>query len=393
MIRQVAVLLENLSLTTHLEQRVRERTAELDRSERRFRSLVQNSSDVVTVVDADGTITYQSPSIERVLGHDSESLVDTSYFDLVHLDDHVALTTMIDSATEPPGHQRRRRAAGAQQRRRLASHRGARHEPARRRQRRWHRAQRPRRHRTQGARAQLAYQAFHDPLTNLANRALFADRLDHALSRPLAGAVRSRSCTSISTDSRAINDTLGHAAGDLLLKEVAARLATCVRAGDTISRWGGDEFGILLEELATDAEANAAAERLIDALRDPFQLASTEVFVSASIGIVVSEVGAEACDDLLRYADLAMYRAKVERPGSYCRYEPEMQADVKARVELERELRQAIERDELFVAYQPIVDLTTDASVGVEALARWTHPLRGADLADRSSSRSPKPTG
>ena len=150
-----------------------------------------------------------------------------------------------------------------------------------------------------------------------------------------------------------------------------------MRTGDTISRWGGDEFGILLEELATDAEANAAAERLIDALRDPFWVASTEVFISASIGIVVSDLGTEACDDLLRYADLAMYRAKANRPGSYCRYEPGMQADVKARVELDRDLRQALERDELFVAYQPIIELATGRIVGAEALARWTHPTRG----------------
>ena len=101
------------------------------------------------------------------------------------------------------------------------------------------------------------------------------------------------------------------------------------------------------------------------------------MFVTASIGIVVSELGAEACDDLLRYADLAMYRAKAERPGSYCRYEPEMQDDVKARVELDRDLRQALERGELSVAYQPIVDLSTRSIVGVEALARWTHPTRG----------------
>jgi diguanylate cyclase (GGDEF)-like protein len=206
---------------------------------------------------------------------------------------------------------------------------------------------------------------------------LFADRLDHALQqarrrrRPLA-------VLYFDLDGfKSINDTLGHAAGDVLLKEVAARLASCVRSGDTISRWGGDEFGILLEELATDAEANAAAERLIDTLRDPFWIASTEVFISASIGIVVSEVGEEACDDLLRYADLAMYRAKVERTGSYCRYEPEMQADVRARVELDRDLRQALDRNELSVAYQPIVDLTTRRIVGVEALARWNHPIRG----------------
>ena len=176
---------------------------------------------------------------------------------------------------------------------------------------------------------------------------------------------------------KGINDTLGHVAGDLLLKEVASRLAASVRVGDTISRWGGDEFGILLEELATDAEANAAAERLIDVLREPFTVVGTEVFITASIGIVVSELGTEACDDLLRYADLAMYRAKADRPGSYCRYEPGMQAGVKARVELDQDLRQAMERDELFVAYQPLVDLSSGRIVGVEALARWTHPTRG----------------
>ena len=224
---------------------------------------------------------------------------------------------------------------------------------------------------------QLAHQAFHDPLTNLANRALFADRLDHALKQ---AARRRRPLAVLYFDLdgfKGINDTLGHVAGDLVLQEVAARLSTCVRTGDTISRWGGDEFGILLEELATDAEANAAAERLIDALRDPFWVASTEVFISASIGIVVSDLGTEACDDLLRYADLAMYRAKANRPGSYCRYEPGMQADVKARVELDRDLRQALERDELFVAYQPIIELATGRIVGAEALARWTHPTRG----------------
>jgi diguanylate cyclase (GGDEF)-like protein/PAS domain S-box-containing protein len=377
-IRQVVVLLENLSLTTHLEQRVRERTAELDRSERRFRSLVQNSSDVITVVDGNGTITYQSPSIERVLGRDSDVLVDASYFDLVHLDDHLALAALIDAArtrqgTNVAAELRVRTASGTWRHTEVLAtsllddaHVGGIVLNARDVTERKELEQ------------QLAHQAFHDPLTGLANRSLFADRLDHALQQ---AARRRRPLAVLYFDLdgfKSINDTLGHAAGDVLLKDVATRLASCVRSGDTISRWGGDEFGILLEELATDAEANAAAERLIDTLRDPFWIASTEVFVSASIGIVVSEVGAEACDDLLRYADLAMYRAKVERTGSYCRYEPEMQADVKARVELDRDLRQAIEREELSVAYQPIVDLTTRRIVGVEALARWTHPVRGA---------------
>ena len=377
-IRQVAALLENLSLTTHLEQRVQERTAELDRSEQRFRSLVQSSSDVVTVINEDGAITYQSPSMGRVFGHDSDGLLNTSYFDLVHMDDHVALAALIQSSMQRQGTN-------------VAAELRIRHGDGR-----WCHAEvlgtslldhavvagillnaRDVTER-KALENQLSHQAFHDPLTNLANRALFADRLEHALKR---AARRRRPLAVLYFDLdgfKGVNDTLGHVTGDLLLKEVASRLAASVRAGDTISRWGGDEFGILLEELATDAEANAAAERLIDALREPFSVAGTEVFISASIGIVVSELGAEACDDLLRYADLAMYRAKADRPGSYCRYEPGMQAGVKARVELDRDLRQAIERHELFVAYQPIVDLATGRIVGVEALARWTHPTRGA---------------
>ena len=185
-IRQVAVLLENLSLTTHLEQRVRERTAELDRSERRFRSLVQNSSDVITVVDGDGTITYQSPSIERVLGRDSDALVDTSYCDLVHLDDHVALATLIDAA-------RTRQGANVAAELRVRTESGT-----------WRHAEVLATSLLDDANVagivlnardvterkeleqQLAHQAFHDPLTNLANRSLFADRLDHALQQASA---------------------------------------------------------------------------------------------------------------------------------------------------------------------------------------------------------------
>ena len=177
----MAALLENLSLTTHLELRVQERTAELDRSEQRFRSLVQSSSDVVTVINGDGAITYQSPSIGRVFGHDSEGLLDTSYFDLVHLDDHAALTTLIDSSMHRPGTN-----VAAELRIRNGDGRwchaevlgtsllddahvagillNARDVTERK-----------------ALESQLSHQAFHDPLTNLANRALFADRLEHAL--------------------------------------------------------------------------------------------------------------------------------------------------------------------------------------------------------------------
>ena len=223
-IRQVAALMENLSLTTHLELRVQERTAELDRSEQRFRSLVQNSSDVITVVDGSGTITYQSPSIGRVLGHESSALLDTSYFDLVHLDDHADLAALIDSATLREG-------TNIAAELRMLSGDGV-----------WchvevlgtsllddaHVAGIVLNARDVTERKelenQLAHQAFHDPLTNLANRALFADRLDHALKQ---AARRRRPLAVLYFDLdgfKGINDTLGHVAGDLVLQEVAARL-------------------------------------------------------------------------------------------------------------------------------------------------------------------------
>ncbi len=220
----------------------------------------------------------------------------------------------------------------------------------------------------------MVHQALHDPLTAMPNRALFDDRLSHALQR----ADRNDSQVAvlfIDLDRfKPVNDSLGHAAGDDLLKAVGARIADCLREGDTAGRLGGDEFAVLLEDRPSSSDAVDIARRLIDTLAAPFVLKGREVFVGASVGIAIGRRGA---DDLLRKADVAMYRAKAEGRGRYALYESSMQAEVIERLELEADLRHALQRGEFELFYQPIVHLMSGALHGVEALIRWRHPTRG----------------
>jgi diguanylate cyclase (GGDEF)-like protein len=217
-------------------------------------------------------------------------------------------------------------------------------------------------------------QAFNDALTGLPNRALLLDRMELALAR----AERSgRDVTVLFLDLdgfKLINDSLGHVAGDRLLIEVARRLKECVGPTETAARLGGDEFAILLADLDDPARAVDVAARVIAALDPPFTLVGREVFARASIGIAC---GRQAPEDLLRYADVAMYRAKREGGDRYRVFEPAMHAAVVDRLELEADLRGALARDELVLHFQPIVDLETERLEGVEALVRWNHPARG----------------
>ena len=223
---------------------------------------------------------------------------------------------------------------------------------------------------------ELAHQAFHDPLTGLANTALFRELVEHALARSARQHV-STAVLFIDLDNfKTVNDSLGHTVGDQLLVAVTDRLRGCIRPSDTTARLGGDEFAVLVEEAATASEVSAIAERIIAELRRPFAVSGTDLFVSASIGIAFGH-GDLACDQLLRNADLAMYTAKHRGRGRFEVYEPDMHAAALDRLEIEADLRRAIERDELVVHYQPIVDLASNAILGVEALVRWEHPTRG----------------
>jgi diguanylate cyclase (GGDEF)-like protein/PAS domain S-box-containing protein len=223
----------------------------------------------------------------------------------------------------------------------------------------------------------LLVQAFNDELTGLPNRALFKDRLDHALARRAPNR-RLVGLLYLDVDRfKTINDSFGHTAGDALLTAVAGRLRSVVRPEDTIARLGGDEFGIVLEDLRLPDDALALARRVLATFDDPFELLGRLMTVRASVGVVVATDGLRTGDDLLRDADVAMYRAKVGGRGSYALFEPSMQAEVAARMELEADLRHAVEEQLLTIAYQPIVSLPDRRIVGVEALARWHHPSRG----------------
>jgi diguanylate cyclase (GGDEF)-like protein len=220
----------------------------------------------------------------------------------------------------------------------------------------------------------VAHEAFHDSLTGMPNRALFLDRLTFAVGRA------SRSGNPVGVlfidldDFKTINDSLGHRAGDELLQAVASRIEACLRPSDTIARLGGDEFAVLIEEIDDAADAAMAASRVLDSLADPIAIEGREVYVGASVGIAA---GPQEAETLLRDADLAMYRAKAEGKGRYRAYAPHMHADIVERMELEVDLKRAIEANELELHYQPIFDLKTGAIAGLEALVRWNHPTRG----------------
>ncbi len=346
-------------------------------SETRFRSLVQHSADLIIILDRADTIRYASPAIGRVFGHDAAGLHGTSLRELIHVDDVVPMLGFLtDSArpdSRPATSQWRMRSADGQWRRvenvavnlladptvggivlttRDVSHRVALEE-------------------------QLLHRAFHDGLTGLANRALFTNRVEQALLRASREAHRTAVLFLDLDDFKEINDSLGHAAGDSLLTQGADRLRACLRAGDTAARLGGDEFAVLVEGCNDDGEeAMHVAERIANAFARPFALEDREAFATASIGLAITS-GTETGDELLRNADLAMYLAKKRGKARVERFATHMHADVVERLDLLADLRYAIERNELELEYQPIVDLDTRKVSGLETLVRWDHPRRG----------------
>jgi diguanylate cyclase (GGDEF)-like protein/PAS domain S-box-containing protein len=224
---------------------------------------------------------------------------------------------------------------------------------------------------------QLRHQAFHDPLTSLANRPLFTDRVEHALqlARPEGHGL---AVLLLDLDRfKTINDSLGHGTGDELLVAVAGRLNGCLGPGTTAARLGGDEFVVLVEDIAALSDATDLADGIISELEAPFAVSGREVAVRASVGIIVHREGDVTADELIRNADAAMYAAKANGPGGWRVFETTMHDAALARLELEGELRNALARNELVLHYQPVVALETSETVAYEALLRWQHPTRG----------------
>ncbi|MEM6453571.1 MAG: EAL domain-containing protein, partial [Acidobacteriota bacterium] len=355
----------------------------LRRSEARYRALVHNALDLISIIDGDGTVLYQSPSMERALGYRAEDRVGRSTFELVHPDDAPMLHGAYREMLEKPGESlriecRMRHLDGSW---RMLESVGinllddeavagivvtARDVTDRKK-----------------VEEQLVHEALHDVLTGLPNRALFMDRLHRSLDR------RSRSnrgCAVLFLDLdrfKMINDSLGHGVGDELLIETSQRLRGCLRPTDTLARLGGDEFAILLEDIDDSNHAVRVAERIGQSLRQPFELQGREVYTTTSIGIAVSGTSrAITAADLLRDADTAMYRAKSRGRAGYAVFDARMHAQVLAQLHLETDLRKALDLWQFEIVYQPIVDLASSAIAGFEAFVRWRHPERGMIMPD-----------
>jgi diguanylate cyclase (GGDEF)-like protein/PAS domain S-box-containing protein len=367
---QVSLALESSALTEELHRRS---------SEARFRSLVQHTHDLITVLDSNATVIYQSPSIERSLGYAPDEIAGTQFDGLLV---PAQSSRLLQLLADGPAHSGsdgeviecslRHRNGSVRQFEILYTN--LLHDDA-----------------VRGIvlngrdiserktfEAQLEHQAFHDPVTLLPNRALLNERVRHALAR----ARREHASLAVIfldlDDFKTINDSLGHAAGDLVLLEVAKRLSTSIRASDTAARFGGDEFAILLEQTSGPQEVADTAERIMELLKRPLHVEGKEIVVRASMGISVCDhQTTAAADELIRNADAAMYIAKRDGKGGYRLFEPEMHSDVLARLELRGDLQRALVNGEFELHYQPVMRLTDGTISGMEALVRWRHPERG----------------
>jgi PAS domain S-box/diguanylate cyclase (GGDEF) domain len=379
--RQVRVSLEALAtqLALALEGARLTEKIHLQRSETRFASLVQHSSDLITVVGSDATIAYQSPSSERVLGYPPHELLGTRFDRLVVREDADRLLRVLaDGSAYARGDDEviectlRHRDGSLRQFEILHTNllddehvRGivlnARDVSERK-----------------AFEEQLTHQAFHDPVTNLPNRALFVERVRHAVGRARREEGKLGVIFLDVDDFKTINDSLGHAAGDLALIDVAKRLSNSIRSSDTAARFGGDEFVVLLEDLDSTETVVEVAERILEDLRQPLMVVSKELALRGSIGISILEPSSSAgADELIRDADAAMYIAKRDGKGGYRLFEPDMHAGVLARLELRADLQRALESGDFELYYQPIVRLADRRVAGFEALLRWHHPERG----------------
>ena len=371
---QVSLALEGASLAEDLHRR---------QSEARFRSLVAHSSDLITVLDANGTVTYQSPSVERVLGYRADEIEGRDFARLLAETDRPRLAQIVAGVGDAY-------AGGGTETHVIEC-------SLRHRDGAWLQFEVQHTDLLQDEHVrgvvlnsrdvserkafedQLAHQAFHDPVTSLANRALFADRVQHSIMRSIRGGPSIGVMFIDLDDFKTVNDSLGHAAGDTVLQEVARRLVGAVRPADTVARFGGDEFAVLLDGVRDSEEAADVAGRILRALELQYDVDGKHVYPRASVGICLAGqgVGSADAEELLRNADVAMYMAKRDSKGSYRVFEPAMHERVVERLELQAELQRALELNQLEIHYQPVVRLDKRADYGVEALLRWMHPARG----------------
>ena len=347
--------------------------------EQQFRSLIHNASDIIVIIDRRGVVRFHTPSLSTALGYPLDEVLDASILSVIHPGDKQVTFDRIANLTQSPA------GTGTTISVRVQHRDGS-----------WRSFEAEATNLLQdphvagivfSARditdrvelaAQLERQALYDPLTGLANRGLFLNRVEHAVAAcERMDAARVPTVLFIDLDDfKTINDSLGHVSGDELLVAVAERLSLCLRRVDTAARLGGDEFAILIQDAADPETATSVAQRILEVLALPLSLAAVDVAVSASIGIARAD-GTCSAQELLRNADVAMYAAKSRGKNRFELFDSSMHQRALHRLGLKADLNQALERQELFVAYQPIVDLRTGDICGFEALLRWQHPERG----------------
>jgi len=387
----LVLLFDIYTVYQHLQlQRIRRELAE---KERLFQLISENAADMIAVVDRQGRRLYNSPAYERMLGYAQEELASTSSIEQVHPDDRARVLEAAEKA--------HRTGRGERLEYRIRHKDGS-----------WRVLESTssaisgnhgdieglvivNRDITDRKRAEalLEHHAFYDGLTNLPNRALFLDRLQRAIAISLRHRDFKFAVLFIDIDEfKVFNDSLGHSAGDDLLVQIAQRLTACLRGADTVSRPrqaanaatpvaestlarpGGDEFVVLAEELRDASDGIRMAERIQDRLAAPFNVNGHEIVIHASIGIAFSGTGSAEASDVLRDAEIAMYRAKRAGKARCEVFDNAMQADAVKRLQLETDLRKALDLDEFRVHYQPIISLKEDRIVGFEALSRWQRP-------------------
>jgi len=352
--------------------RVLAETSARRRNQERFAALVRHATDVVVVVDVDGTVTFETPPTAHILGYGADRLLGRDLAEVVHPADRPLLRQLCQERGHERALLRIRRADGEHRYFEVHSTRLLDHPEIRgiilngrdvTEQRRLE--------------EELRHQALHDPLTGLANRTLFNDRVEHALARHLRTG-DDLAVLLIDLDNfKSVNDVFGHGTGDKLLFEVADRLSRAVRGGDTVARLGGDEFAILLDAPLASGEPQAIAERVHEAISVSVDLGTRVQAARASIGIAAARESTTA-EELLRDADLAMYVAKQQGKGRSITFEVGMHLEAQRQHTLTSELAKALEAgDQLTLHYQPIVRLDMEEAIGVEALVRWKHPIHG----------------
>lgn len=359
-----------------MAERVAEREKELRASEAYWRSLIQNAQDAIALIDTDGTLRFVSPAVERILGYKPEELLGTSAFDIIHPDDKAgpleALRRVVADDGAPQSVMFRMRHKNGEWRyvdargTVIPDSNGA-------------RVVINARDVTEQQEAQqtIRHMAYHDALTGLPNRLLMQDRFEIALAQARR-ANTVLAAMSVDIDRfKIVNDTLGHAAGDNLLQQVANRLKYLIRDGDTVARLGGDEFMLLLQDSGGVDECNSIASRIVEAFHEPVLLEGVPYHASVSVGLACYPDHGNDLDGLTSAADTALYTAKSSGRNTYRVFESNMVRHGRQWLELESDLRTALENDEFEVFYQPQISIGTGEVRGIEALVRWRHPQRG----------------